>query len=60
MEKITLKRKPHDRKPKRASVVVSPETYIRVYELANTVNMTVEKLVDLLLTEALNAVEIED
>lgn len=60
MEKIILKRVPVDKKPKRSSVVVSPETYVRVYELAHDLNMSMEALVDKLLTEALAAVEISD
>lgn len=59
MEKIILKRNPVTKRAKRSSVVVSPNTYVRIYELANEVNMTVESLVDKLLTEALNAVEID-
>lgn len=60
MDKIVLKRTASNKKPKRTSVVVSPNTYIRVYELAHDVNMTMEALVDKLLTEALDAVEIEE
>ena len=60
MEKIVLKRQSSDKKPKRSSVVVKPETYIKVYALAQELNMTVETLVDTLLREALNAVEIEE
>lgn len=60
MEKIVLKRTAQNKKPRRAAVVVSPETYIRIYEMANNVNMTVEALVDRLLIEAMAAVEIED
>lgn len=60
MDKIILKRTQTNKKPKRSAVVVSPQTYIRVYELANEVNMTMEALVDKLLTEALDAVEIAD
>lgn len=60
MEKIILKRNPVTKRAKRSSVVVSPNTYVRIYELANEVNMTVESLVDKLLTEALDAVEIDD
>lgn len=60
MEKIVLKRNERNKKPRRAAVVVSPETYIRIYELTNNVNMTMEALVDRLLIEAMPAVEIED
>lgn len=60
MEKIILKRTPLEKKNKRSAVVIQPETYIKVYELAHNINMPIEKLVDLLLTKALDAVEVED
>ena len=58
MEKIVLKKVKEERKPKRTSVVIKPETYVKIYELAHEVNITVESLVDLLLNEALNSVEV--
>ena len=60
MEKIVLKKVKEERKPKRASVVIKPETYVKIYELAHEVNITVESLVDLLLNEALNSVEVTE
>ena len=60
MEKIILKKVKEERKPKRASVVIKPDTYVKIYELAHEVNMTVESLVDLLLNEALNSVEVTE
>ncbi len=60
MQEIIIKRCKAERKPKRSSVVVSPETYIRVYTLAQDVGMPMEKLVDLLLREALDQVKVED
>ena len=60
MEKIVLKRQSIDIKPRRSSVVVKPETYVKVYTLARELNMPMETLVDTLLREALNAVEIEE
>lgn len=60
MEKIILKRKPQEAPKKRSSVVVKPETYMQVYQLAHECGMTVENLVDTLLQEALKSVEIED
>ena len=60
MDKIVLKKVKEERKPKRTSVVVKPDTYVKVYELAHEVNMTVESLVDLLLNKALENVVIED
>lgn len=60
MEKIVLKKVKEKRKPKRTSVVIKPETYVKIYELAHEVNITVESLVDLLLNEALNSVEVTE
>ena len=60
MEKIVLKRQNNEKKPKRTSVVVKPTTYVRVYALAQELNMSMEALVDTLLREALDAVEIEE
>ena len=60
MSEIVLKRETKNRKPKRTSVIVSPDTYIAVYQLAHEVGITVEQLVDRLLTEALKEVRIED
>lgn len=60
MEKIVLKRQNSNKKPRRSAVIVKPETYIKVYALAQEVNMPVESVVDTLLQEALNAVEVEE
>ena len=60
MEKIVLKKVKEERKPKRTSVAIKPETYVKIYELAHEVNITVESLVDLLLNEALNSVEVTE
>lgn len=60
MDQIILKREEKARKPKRTAVVVSPETYIRVFALAHETGITVERLVDTLLTEALKHVKVED
>lgn len=60
MDKIVLKKVKEERKPKRTSVVVKPDTYVKVYKLAHEVNMSVESLVDLLLNKALENVVIED
>ena len=60
MEKIVLKKVKEERKTKRTSVVIKPETYVKIYELAHEVNITVESLVDLLLNEALNSVEVTE
>lgn len=58
MGEIILKSKAGRRKPKRSSVVVSPETYIAVYNLAHEIDWTIEELVDTLLKEALPQVKI--
>ena len=60
MEKNSIKKVKEERKPKRTSVVIKPETYVKIYELAHEVNITVESLVDLLLNEALNSVEVTE
>ena len=60
MEKIILKKVKEERKTKRTSVVIKPETYVKIYELAHEVNITVESLVDLLLNEALNSLEVTE
>jgi len=49
-----------EKKNKRSAVVIQPTTYMKVYELAHEVNMPIEGLVDLLLTKALEAVEVTD
>ncbi len=60
MDQIVLKRSETRRKPKRASVVIKPETYVRVYDLAHDIGMTVETLVDTLLKAALDSVVVTD
>ena len=60
MEKIILKKSETKVPRRRASVVVQPETYTQVYKLALECGMTIEGLVDLLLQEALKAVEVVD
>ena len=60
MAEIVIKRQAKERKPKRTSVIVSPQTYISVYELAQNTGITMESLVDRLLSEALKLVKIED
>ncbi len=60
MEKIILKKSETKVPQRRASVVVQPETYTQVYKLALECGMTIEGLVDLLLQEALKAVEVVD
>ena len=60
MEEIILKRQEKSRKPKRTSVVVSPNTYVKVYTLSQDLGMTMEALVDTLLVEALKRVKIEE
>ena len=60
MEKIILKKSETKVPRRRASVVVQPETYTQVYKLALESGMTIEGLVDLLLQEALKAVEVVD
>ena len=60
MEEIILKRSEKQRKPKRSSVTVKPATYIKVYETAQDVGITVESLVDLLLTKALEHTKVVD
>lgn len=60
MEKIIIKKQAQKGRMKRTSVVVKPETYVKVYELAHEVNQPVETIVDLLLTEALKHVEIQN
>ena len=60
MEEIIIKRVAKKGKAKRSSVVVSPETYIKVYETAQNAGISVEQLVDMLLTDALKRVKIVD
>lgn len=60
MEKIILKKVKQEAPKKRSSVVVKPETYMKVYTLAHECGMTIENLVDLLLQEAIKAVEIKE
>ena len=60
MEKIILKKVKTEPPKKRSSVVVKPETYMEIYKLAHECGMTIESLVDMLLTEALKAVELEE
>lgn len=57
---IVIKKQDKERRPKRASVVVQPQTYIKVYETAQLAGISVEKLVDILLTDALQRVKIEE
>ena len=57
---IVIKKQNKERRAKRASVVVQPQTYIKVYETAQLAGMSVEKLVDILLTDALQRVKIEE
>lgn len=60
MEKIILKKSETKIPRGLASVVVRLETYTQVYQLALECGMTIESLVDLLLQEALKAVEVVD
>ena len=60
MEQIVIHRRKNERKAKRTSVVVTPQTYIKIYELAQETGLTVEAIVDRLLMEALQYVKIED
>ena len=60
MEKIVIQKDNTKKRPKRTSVVVSPETYVKVYELAHETGWTVEAVVELLLSEALKCVEVQD
>lgn len=60
MEEIILKRSEKQRKPKRSAVAVKPATYIKVYETAQDAGITVESLVDLLLTKALEHTKVVD
>ena len=60
MGEIILKREKKIGKAKRSSVVVSPDTYVRVYQTAQDAGISVERLVDFLLTEALKQVKIVD
>lgn len=57
-EIVIQKSQANEKKPKRSAVVVSPNTYIRVFELAHEIGIPIEKLVDKLLTEALDAVKV--
>lgn len=60
MTEIIIKKEKRTTKAKRSSVVVSPETYIKVYTLAQETGLSVEKLVDVLLTEAMKIVKVVD
>lgn len=60
MNEIIIKKEKRTTKAKRSSVVVSPETYVKVYMMAQETGYSVEKLVDLLLTEAMKLVKIVD
>lgn len=60
MNKIILKKIEQKAPKKRSSVVIKPETYMQIYQLAHECGMTIENLVDTLLKEALKIVEIEE
>ena len=60
MDKIVLKKVKKEAPRKRSTVVVQPETYMKIYQLAHECGMTIEGLVDMLLNEALKNVEVED
>lgn len=53
MEKIILKRNPEEKKPRRAAVTIKAETYQIIRTLSFDLNMPIETLVEILLTEAL-------
>lgn len=59
MEKIVIKKQDVKSRNRRATVVVKPETYMKISELSFETNTPVETLVNTLLTEALKYVEVK-
>lgn len=59
MEKIIIKKQNPKGKTRRATVVVKPETYKRIYELSLETNQPIETITNILLEAALENVEIE-
>ena len=59
MEKIIIKKQEKKSKERRATVVVKPETYRKIYDLSLESNTPIEDITNMLLTEALKYVEIE-
>ncbi len=60
MEKIILKRSERKTKTKRHSVIVKDDTYYNLIDLQMKTGMSIESLVDTLLTEAIKSVEVVD
>ena len=59
MYKIVLKRVEQKPRKRITAVVVKPETYEKIDRICMETGMTIESLVDLLLTKALEDVELE-
>ena len=60
MEKIVIKKTETKIKTRRATVVVKPETYKRIYDIALETNQPIETITNILLEAALENVEISD
>lgn len=60
MDKIIIKKQETKSKTRRATVVVKPETYKRIYDIAIETNQPVETITNILLEAALDNVEITD
>lgn len=60
MDKIIIKKQETKSKARRATVVVKPETYKRIYDISIETNQPVETITNILLEAALDNVEITD
>ena len=60
MEKIVIKKTETKAKARRATVVVKPEIYKRIYDIALETNQPIETITNILLEAALEDVEISD
>lgn len=60
MEKIVIKKTGTKIKARRATVVVKPEIYKRIYDIALETNQPIETITNILLEAALENVEISD
>ena len=61
MDKIIIAKQPSNRKSnRRATVVIKPDTYMKICDIAFRTNVPIETITQTLLEEALKYVEIEE
>lgn len=60
MDKIIIKKQTPKSKTRRAAVTVKPETYRKISDISFETNVPIESIVEVLLTEALKHIEIEE